>query len=164
MIQRCLESIADSNNFLNMNASIVARMLQHLKANFDPDKPEEGYSLQLSGRGGSSLSYSRYSYGFERVNRGGAKLSHSHPTQYNFVLQTLTLWHEVSLRMYKLWMLSDLDLLSRRNSYRLCNTGQGLNRLQSCPNVGGWNNYTLLLLLPPFLFCARRCVWSQHAT
>jgi hypothetical protein len=127
VIQRCLESIADSNNYLNMNAAMVERMLGQLTTNFDPSQIEDRFSLELRGSGSSGRSnnmYSRYSYGFERAMKGGAKLSHSHGTQYTFVLQTLSLWHEISLRMYKLWLCSDLDLLSTRSSYRLCNTGQ----------------------------------------
>jgi hypothetical protein len=139
VIRRCLESIADSNNFLNMNASVVGRMLKQLETHFDPLSPE-GYSLQISASGGFRAAFSsRYSssssYGLERTAQGGSKLSHSHSTQYTFVQQTLTLWREISQRMYKLWMMADADLLSTRHSYRLCNTGQGLNRLQSCPNV-----------------------------
>ncbi|CAJ0764434.1 19948_t:CDS:2, partial [Entrophospora sp. SA101] len=34
-----------------------------------------------------------------------------------------------------LWTLADRDLLSENNTYRLRDTGQGLNRLQSCPSV-----------------------------
>jgi hypothetical protein len=141
-IQRCLDSIADSNNYLNMNATPVERMIFHLTENFSPDKVDDGYSLSISGGGGglrssrSSSSYSRYSYGYSSLNRGGSKLSHNHPTQYTYVWQTLNLWREISEKMYKLWLLADADLLSTRNTYRLCNTGQGLNRVQSCPNVG----------------------------
>jgi hypothetical protein len=34
-----------------------------------------------------------------------------------------------------LWSLSDQDLLSEHNTYRLRDTGQGLNRVQMCPAV-----------------------------
>lgn len=37
--------------------------------------------------------------------------------------------------MYRMWMLADADLLDTRSDYRLCNTGQGLNRVQQCPRV-----------------------------
>ena len=30
----------------------------------------------------SSSSYSRYSYGYDTLKKGGSKLSHSHSTQY----------------------------------------------------------------------------------
>ena len=138
-IQRCLDSIADSNNYLAMNAEPVERMVRHLKENFSPDKPQDGYSLAIGSglkSSRSSSSFSRYSYGYSSLNRGRSMLTHSHSTQYTFVLQTLTLWREICERMYKLWLMADADLLSTRSSYRLCNTGQGLNRLQSCPNVG----------------------------
>ena len=39
--------------------------------------------------------------------------------------------------MYKLWYYADMDLLSTSTTYQLWNTGQGLNRVQSCPMVGG---------------------------
>ena len=34
-----------------------------------------------------------------------------------------------------LWTLSDQDLLLEHNTYRLRDTGQGLNRVQMCPAV-----------------------------
>lgn len=36
-------------------------------------------------------------------------------------------------QMPKLWILSDLDMLTQE--YRLCNTGQGYQRMQSCPRI-----------------------------
>ncbi|KAJ1672646.1 hypothetical protein EV182_006781, partial [Spiromyces aspiralis] len=67
--------------------------------------------------------------------RDGARLSHSHQSQYHYVLQTLTLWREVLHDMFMLWHKADQDLLARNNRYRLVDTGQGLNRVQRCPNV-----------------------------
>ena len=45
--------------------------------------------------------------------------------------------HHLVLHRYKLWLLADADLLSTRNSYRLCNTGCVATRalLVSCPLV-----------------------------
>jgi hypothetical protein len=37
--------------------------------------------------------------------------------------------------MFKLWLLADTDLLSAGGTYRLWNTGQGLNRMQAAPNI-----------------------------
>lgn len=38
-------------------------------------------------------------------------------------------------QMHCLWVCADSDLLSTTCSYHLYNTGQGLNRVQSCPRV-----------------------------
>lgn len=46
------------------------------------------------------------------------------------MLQSLSLWSEIAADMFKLWYLSEQDLLSKKNRYRLQDTGQGLNRVQ----------------------------------
>jgi hypothetical protein len=74
--------------------------------------------------------YSGYSSSFMG---SGSMLSHSHATQYKFVLQSLTLWKEIMSTMPKLWLLADSDMMTE--SYRLVDTGQGYQRLQSCPRV-----------------------------
>lgn len=53
--------------------------------------------------------------------------------QYAYVLQSLTLWREISTDMFKLWTLAENDMLREGNNYRLCDTGQGLNRVQVRP-------------------------------
>jgi hypothetical protein len=70
-----------------------------------------------------------------RAGRGGARLSHSHERQYAYVLQSLSLWREISTDMFRLWYLAELDLLSPSCRYRLCDTGQGLHRVQPARQV-----------------------------
>uniref|UniRef100_A0A7S1YEK7 Non-canonical E2 ubiquitin-conjugating enzyme C-terminal domain-containing protein n=1 Tax=Grammatophora oceanica TaxID=210454 RepID=A0A7S1YEK7_9STRA len=114
-----------------------------LEEHFDPSHPTDGkYSLELRGSSrytspyGSSSSYSRYGFSAFSSGSGGPTLSHSHSTQYTFVWQSLTLWRKVQWHMHKLWVAADADLLSTSTTYHLYNTGQGLNRVQSCPKVG----------------------------
>lgn len=40
------------------------------------------------------------------------------------------------MQMFRLWMLAESDLLRENNTYRLTNTGQGLNRVQQAQAVG----------------------------
>ncbi|CAH0514757.1 unnamed protein product [Peronospora belbahrii] len=65
----------------------------------------------------------------------GARLSHSHDRQYNYVLQSLTLWREIAHDMFRLWCLTDEDLLADGTRYDLTDTGQGLHRIQPAPRV-----------------------------
>jgi len=45
------------------------------------------------------------------------------------------LWKEIIENMFMLWALAEDDLLSEAHPYKLVNTGQGLQRVQECPQV-----------------------------
>jgi hypothetical protein len=51
------------------------------------------------------------------------------------VLQSLSLWRDITDDMFQLWCLAEQDLLCEKNPYRLTNTGQGLNRVQQASRV-----------------------------
>lgn len=145
-LQLCLDSISDAISVVESNVAPVNRMIHLLESNFNNHNKEKGFSLELRGSGNSfSSSSNRYGggYGFSAFgssflskDSSGPTLSHSHSTQYTFVWQSLNLWREVQLNMHPLWVCADDDLLSTSTSYQLLNTGQGLNRVQSCPKVG----------------------------
>lgn len=116
-IRQCLYSIGDNNSFLRSNRDPCDRMIQLLQRYFSPSAMEPGFSLGIGS------------------GQGGARLTHNHEKQYAYVLQSLTLWREMNHNMFKLWCLSEQDMLDERNPYRLRDTGQGLNRIQGCPQV-----------------------------
>uniref|UniRef100_A0A383WEX6 Non-canonical E2 ubiquitin-conjugating enzyme C-terminal domain-containing protein n=1 Tax=Tetradesmus obliquus TaxID=3088 RepID=A0A383WEX6_TETOB len=116
-ILSAIYSTSDNNSYLLFNRDPIDRMIQYFTATFRPDSYEEGGSLAITG------------------GRGGARLTHSHERQYNYVLQSLTLWREISSDMFKLWYLAEQDMLRQGAGYRLCDTGQGLNRVQGAPGV-----------------------------
>lgn len=99
---RAIDSIADAYTVVTQNVRPCKRMLTLLKENFDPNKADGKFSLQLKGssRGGSSYGYGMGRFGFGGGggggNSSGATLSHSHDTQWTFVWQTLCLWVKVS--------------------------------------------------------------------
>lgn len=146
-----IESISDNNAYYSFNVTPVERMIQLLKDYFNKEKPPAAggnsslFSLSLGGGDGransSAQDYSLSSlyqgfsmrWGGFGGNRDGAKLSHNHSTQYTYVLQSLSFWLETMKNMPLLWYWADRDMTTE--SYRLCDTGQGYQRIQQCPNV-----------------------------
>lgn len=118
-IQLCLDSLSDADAYLVSNRDPVEKTLGLLEEMFPATKPnDKNEDLSIS------------------VGVGGSCLSHTHSQQYEFVRQSLLLWREIQSQMFRLWILADTDLLEAGGPYRLCSNGQGLNRLQSAPNVG----------------------------
>eukprot|EP01104_Vermistella_antarctica_P013201 TRINITY_DN3964_c0_g1_i3.p1 TRINITY_DN3964_c0_g1~~TRINITY_DN3964_c0_g1_i3.p1 ORF type:complete len:350 (-),score=49.65 TRINITY_DN3964_c0_g1_i3:68-1117(-) len=117
-LRMCLYSIGDNNSYLLSNRVPIDKMLHWLRTGFEPDRWDDDESLAIIG------------------GCDGARLSHSHATQYTYVLQTLILWREITNDMFRLWYLADLDVLDSQNRYSLRDTGQGLNRIQGAPRVG----------------------------
>jgi len=116
-IERCLYSIGDNHSFLREARDPIDKMIVYLTTYFSPDQIEDEYSLAIS------------------AGTHGARLTHNHARQYHYVLQSLTLWREVTHDMFKLWILAEQDLLESGNQYRLKDTGQGLNRIQPAPRI-----------------------------
>eukprot|EP01091_Cochliopodium_minus_P018351 TRINITY_DN7420_c0_g1_i1.p1 TRINITY_DN7420_c0_g1~~TRINITY_DN7420_c0_g1_i1.p1 ORF type:complete len:552 (+),score=144.01 TRINITY_DN7420_c0_g1_i1:38-1693(+) len=112
-----INSISDSNSFLVSNRDPVDSIIYYLKKYFHETDSDSETDLTI------------------RYGSGGSHLSHSHSTQYQFILQTFTLWREISQDMFKLWYCADSDLLDPSSYYVLRDTGQGLNRVQSPPRV-----------------------------
>ena len=134
-LRLCLYSISDNNSFLNSNRKPIVDCALLLEEYFSPHHISSTHSLTI----------------IEGTN--GARLSHSHELQYNYVRQSLALWSAILEDMFRLWYLSEQDLLSESQPYELSNTGQGLQRVQASPRtyramheilarlqrqVGGW--------------------------
>ncbi|KAJ8086986.1 hypothetical protein PM082_005811 [Marasmius tenuissimus] len=117
-LRQCLYSIGDNHAFLRVNRDPCERMIAYLKEHFHPTHPPDNKS---------SLAI--------RSGKGGARLSHDHSKQYAYVVQSLSLWREILHDMFHLWSLAEEDLLSDSISYRLRDTGQGLNRVQASPKT-----------------------------
>ncbi|CEG46467.1 hypothetical protein F443_14273 [Plasmopara halstedii] len=115
-IRLCLASISDSQSYLASNRSPITCMINLLETFFNPEKVEPGLSLEI------------------RAGKNGARLSHSHMSQYEYVLQSLLLWKNITTSMLRLWWVVENDLLGGC-MYRLRDTGQGLNRMQQAPET-----------------------------
>ena len=119
-IRHCLYSIGDNNTFLTENVLPVEKMLGLLERHFAP------------GGGGASAGVSLAI----RAGLDGARLTHSHGSQYTYARQSLVLWRAILKDFYRYWMAAEEDLLSTpTHPYRLRDTGQGYNRMQPCPRV-----------------------------
>ncbi|KAJ0400869.1 hypothetical protein ATCC90586_002571 [Pythium insidiosum] len=116
VIEQCLYSIADNNYHLYFERDPIDRMIALLTTHFSPDDDASSLAI-VSGH-------------------DGARLSHSHARQFHYVLQSLTLWREIAHDLFRLWCLTDDDLLDCDGArYELRDTGQGLHRVQPAPRV-----------------------------
>ncbi|KAG8737139.1 hypothetical protein FRC10_008543 [Ceratobasidium sp. 414] len=122
LLRQCIYSISDNSAFLRVNRDPCEVMIGYLKKYFSPTK-----GSTTKGDENPSLAI--------RNGRGGARLSHDHSKQYSYVLQSLTLWREILGDMFRLWHLAESDLLAPYGTYRLRDTGQGLNRVQHAPKT-----------------------------
>lgn len=118
-IERCLYSLCDYNTHIKMFCQSCEIMIQYLKSFYDPNDRNSPYSLSIE------------------TGKQGSRLTHSHSRQYMYVLQTLYLWREIGEHMFFLWTCAENDMLDLKNPYRLIDTGQGLNRMQSGHTVLG---------------------------
>ncbi|CAG9472171.1 conserved protein, unknown function [Plasmodium vivax] len=112
-IERCLYSLCDYNTHIKMFCEPCEIMIDYLKTFYDPYEKNSSYSLSIES------------------GKQGSRLTHSHNRQYMYVLQTLYLWKEIGEHMFFLWACAENDMLDFKNPYRLMDTGQGLNRMQS---------------------------------
>jgi len=119
-MRACILSIADNHTYLLQNRHSCDTMLQWLQQCFGGGKEPVSAAHSLAILGG----------------RNGARLTHSHASQYAYVMQSLMLWREIIHDFFRLWVHTEEDLFDANNPYRLRNTGQGLNRVQSAPRVG----------------------------
>ncbi|KAG8714966.1 hypothetical protein FRC09_017062 [Ceratobasidium sp. 395] len=122
LLRQCIYSISDNSAFLRVNRDPCEIMIGYLKKYFSPTK-------------GSTVKGDEFPSLAIRNGRGGARLSHDHSKQYSYVLQSLTLWREILGDMFRLWHLAESDLLAPHGTYRLRDTGQGLNRVQHAPKT-----------------------------
>lgn len=115
-VRQCLYSLGDYHAYLRSNREPVERMMDYLTKDFDEEDANGEFHLAI------------------RYGSGGARLSHNHSKQYQYVRQSLSLWSEIMKEMFRMWSLSDTDLTST-GRYQLTDTGQGLNRIKGCPGV-----------------------------
>lgn len=108
-IQRCLYSMGDHNYHLYFERDPIDAMIRYLEEKFDPETRDSNSKFSLAIESGQD----------------GARLSHSHARQYHYVRQSLTLWREIAHDMFRLWYLTDEDLLDQSHAYTLQDTGQG---------------------------------------
>uniref|UniRef100_A0A7S3EEL5 Non-canonical E2 ubiquitin-conjugating enzyme C-terminal domain-containing protein n=1 Tax=Rhodosorus marinus TaxID=101924 RepID=A0A7S3EEL5_9RHOD len=117
-IRLALYSLGDNNAFLRASRDPCDEMIAYLTKYFSDEEP-----LRVS----DSLAI--------MSGRGGARLTHDHRRQYEYVLQTLWLWREVLHDLCKLMIIAERDLLNPNEPYVLRNTGQGIHRLQRAPRL-----------------------------
>eukprot|EP00903_Cladosiphon_okamuranus_P015202 g14052.t1 len=117
-----VDSVADSIVYREISTRPIRRMISLLKHHWHPDRIADPSRKNIS----LAIHWGEL----------GARLTHSHKTQFYFVLQSLLLWLEIVDHMLDLWAAGEKDMLDTHNQYNLNNTGQGLQRVQGASRVG----------------------------
>jgi hypothetical protein len=81
---RCaILSIGDNHSYLTFNERPIEYLLDNLLKYFHPDVAIQPFTLAIV------------------AGRNGARLTHTHTTQYTYVLQSLTLWRQIVNNKYQ---------------------------------------------------------------
>ncbi|KAH9598250.1 Protein of unknown function DUF2009 [Trypanosoma melophagium] len=116
VIERCLRSIDDVFQFIEGNIEPLRWMRRIIQNDFLPLDNHSKYNLSI------------------RAGFGGAKFSHSHKQQCQYVAESLTLWENVQRSIFEFWQVSEDDMLiGGDGQYRFVNTGQGFHRMCHAP-------------------------------
>lgn len=115
-IKLILYSISDYHSYTNKNRIPVINMINRLESYFENSGNDKTFSLGIK-------------YGMN-----GSRLTHNHEKQYLYVKQALNLWNYVMRDLVELWYIADDDLFDGSN-YRMSDTGQGFQRIKSCPKL-----------------------------
>ncbi len=132
-IRQCIFSIADNHSYLRQSRDCCDKMLHWLHTYFREDGKDSLAEKMMSPAIQESMARSvKWSLSIQAGSEG-ARLTHDHKRQFQYVKQSLTLWRTLATRMFELWMTAEADLLNGDVPYRLRDTGQGLQRVQGAP-------------------------------
>ncbi|KEG12861.1 hypothetical protein DQ04_01371080 [Trypanosoma grayi] len=116
VVERCLRSIDDVHQFIEGNVKPLQWMRHVIRTEFFRLEPQSKHNLSI------------------RAGVGGAKFSHDHRRQCQYVMESLTLWENVQRNIFEFWQVSEDDMLIEGEGfYSFTNTGQGFHRMCRAP-------------------------------
>ena len=132
-VRQCIYSIGDNHAFLRTNRDPCERMIMYLKEHFHPlQQRDTKFSLAIrSGRNGARLSQAiRIRFTESHIMAGDPARFVAECVSINYANDCICF-----ADMFRLWSLTEQDLLAENISYQLQDTGQGLNRVQAAPKT-----------------------------
>lgn len=116
LIERCLRSIDDVQQFIEGHVEPLQWMRRILCQEFGPLNNSSKYNLSI------------------RAGVEGAKFSHDHKRQCQYVAESLLLWENVQRSIFDFWQTFEDDMIiDGYGQYQFVNTGQGFHRMCSAP-------------------------------
>jgi hypothetical protein len=116
-VEVLVRSLNDANNFAEDNTDAAGELLALFRKHFARDAADAHTRLDIE------------------TGAEGSRLTHSHGIQFDYVTQSLALWCRISKDMFRLWLVSESDMLDPENPYVLRSTGQGVHRVQPAPRL-----------------------------